>query len=113
MTTVIRSLPNNKYGAIRTTIDGITFDSKAEANRYALLKLREKAGEVYEVELQKPFILSVEGRVIGTYRADFAYYDATIKRNRVEDVKGTDTPLSKWKRKHVAAQYGVEVEIVR
>lgn len=24
-----------------------------------------------------------------------------------------DTPLSRWKRKHVAAQYGVEVEVVR
>ena len=32
-------------GAIRTTIDGITFDSKAEANRYALLK-PGKGGEV-------------------------------------------------------------------
>lgn len=113
MTAIVHSRSKNKYRAVRTSIDGITFDSKAEANRYALLKLREKAGEVYEVELQKPFLLSVEGRVIGTYRADFAYYDATIKKNRVEDVKGKDTPLSKWKRKHVAAQYGVEVEIVK
>lgn len=104
---------HSKYRAIRTELDGISFDSKAEANHYAILKLREKAGEVYEVELQKPFVLSVDGKVIGTYRADFAYYDATVKRNRIIDVKGVDTPLSKWKRKHVKAQYGIDVEIVK
>ena len=29
----------SKYGAIRTTIDGITFASKAEARRYAELQI--------------------------------------------------------------------------
>ncbi len=32
----------NKYGAKKTTLDGITFDSKAEARYYAALKQREK-----------------------------------------------------------------------
>ena len=35
-----------KYRSKRTVIDGITFDSKKEANRYCELKLLEKSGEI-------------------------------------------------------------------
>lgn len=105
---------SNKYGALRTSVDGIAFDSKAEAQYYALLRLRERAGEVSAVELQKPFTLTAgAGFLVGTYRADFAFFDHKEKRERIIDVKGFDTPLSKWKRKHVRAQYGIEVEIVK
>ena len=118
-----------KYGAKPTTVDGIQFASKAEARRYGELKLLEKAGEIEDLELQPSFSLhaaSTTGQfreavkaaagtrntLVGHYRADFGYLD--YKRGRiVEDVKGIDTPLSKWKRKHVAAQYGVTVEIIR
>lgn len=104
----------SKYGAKRCMLDGISFDSQAEARYYAALKLREKAGEVGGVELQRPFPLMVAGGlVVGSYRADFAFWDFKDDRFRVIDVKGFDTPLSKWKRKHVKAQYGVDVEIVR
>lgn len=103
-----------KYNARKTVVDGITFDSAAEARYYAALKLREKAGEVGGVELQKVFpLLAPGGFVIGAYRADFAFWDHVVDRFRVIDVKGFDTPLSKWKRKHVKAQFGVEVEIVK
>jgi hypothetical protein len=109
-----RKPKRSKYGAQKTVLDGITFDSKAEANYYAALKLREKAGEVGGVELQRPFPLMVaSGIVVGSYRADFAFWDHKEDRFRVIDVKGFDTPLSKWKRKHVKAQYGLDVEIVR
>ena len=44
---IFNSKPNfNKFGAKRTTIDGITFDSKLEADRYIQLKLLEKAGKI-------------------------------------------------------------------
>ena len=36
----------NKYHAIKTTVDGITFDSRAEARRYRELKLLERAGVI-------------------------------------------------------------------
>lgn len=104
----------NKYGAKKTMLDGITFDSQAEANYYAGLKVREKAGEVGGVELQRPFPLMVaSGIVVGSYRSDFAFWDFKEDRFRVIDVKGFDTPLSKWKRKHVKAQYGITVEVVK
>lgn len=104
----------SKYGAKRCELDGIKFDSQAERDFYANLKLREKAGEVGGVELQRPFpLLVASGIVVGSYRADFAFWDHKEDRFRVIDVKGFDTPLSKWKRKHVKAQYGFEVEIVK
>lgn len=104
----------SKYGAVKTKLDGITFDSKREAAVYAELKLRHKAGEIGEVELQKPFpLLAPSGEIVGIYRADFAFWDFKEDRFRVLDVKGYDTPLSRWKRKHVKAQYGTEVEVVK
>ena len=103
----------NKYGAKRTTIDGVTYDSNAEALFGEQLRLREKAREVTEIERQKKFELAVHGIRIGEYRADFVFWDFVECRYRIIDVKGHDTPLSKWKRKHVKAQYGIEVEIVK
>jgi len=107
--------PRSKYGAKKTTVDGITFDSAAEAKRYAHLKLLERVGEISDLKLQEPFACKVgdRGLVVCTYRADFSYFDERERRQRVEDVKGMDTPLSKLKRKLVHAIHGVEVEIVR
>ena len=45
-----------KYRSKRTVVDGITFDSKKEANRYCELKLLEKSGEIKNLELQKKYI---------------------------------------------------------
>jgi hypothetical protein len=69
--------------------------------------------------LQPEYALCVGGDSphvpIGHYRGDFAYLkksgDACVRI--IEDVKGVDTPLSKWKRKHVQAQYGVTVQVVK
>ena len=59
----------NKFGARKTVVGGITFDSKREAEYYAELKLREKAGEVHEIELQPEFRLIVNGNDCGRFRA--------------------------------------------
>ena len=104
----------NKFGAIKTVLDGITFDSKREAAYYAELKLREKAGEISDVELQRPFaLIAGAGKLVGTYKADFTFTDHIAGRWRVIDVKGHDTPLSKFKRKFVEALHGVKVEVVK
>lgn len=110
----------HKYGAQQTVVDGIKFPSKAEARRYGELKLLQRAGRIDSLEVQPVFELTVSagGRwtKLGTYRADFRYW-ADVKtanpREVVEDVKGYMTPLSKWKIKHVEAEHGITVEIVR
>lgn len=124
------SAPRSKYGAVKVTIDGVTFDSKAEGRRYQELKALEAAGEIWELELQPVFPLTVpsttgtiagaakalagtfRGR-IGEYRADFKYYDKATVGYVVEDVKGFKTPLYRWKKKHVEAQYGIRIREIR
>ncbi len=103
----------NKYGAKKTIIDGITFDSKAEASYYTSLKLRERAGEVCDVEMQRPYCLTVNGVLVATYRADFVFWDIMVHRRRIVDVKGVKTPVFRLKRKLMKACHGVDVEVVR
>lgn len=108
----------SKYRAVKTTVDGITFDSKKEAQRYHELKLMEKAGHIRALELQPRFPLWVHtGLVnrapvtIGEWRADFSYEQDCSGGwvERVEDVKGFKTALYRWKKKHFEAQYGIEI----
>ncbi|WP_416330616.1 DUF1064 domain-containing protein, partial [[Clostridium] innocuum] len=47
----------SKYGAVKTEVDGIKFDSKHEALRYQELRLLEQAGEITNLRLQVPFEL--------------------------------------------------------
>lgn len=47
----------HKYNAKKATIDGITFDSKAEAAYYNRLKILKKAGEIKDFEMQVQFNL--------------------------------------------------------
>ncbi|RVL60383.1 MULTISPECIES: DUF1064 domain-containing protein [Sinorhizobium] len=103
----------SKYRNKKTTVDGIKFDSKREAQFYSSLKQLERAGQVYEVELQKPYALTVNGQLVCTYKADFAFYGAIQKRNRVVDVKGVATKDFVIKKKLMRAVFGIDVEVVR
>ena len=108
----------SKYGAIRTTIDGITFASKAEARRYAELQILLKSGEITDLKLQPKYPLVFTPRKgadpvnVGSYIADFWYR----KRNKeavVEDVKGMLTPVYRLKKKMVEAIYSIKIVEVR
>jgi len=112
MTTPRRYTARSKYGAVPTVVDGIRFDSKKEARRYQELRLLEKAREIEDLTLQPIFSLKASLGTVGEYRGDFCYTDLRTGLRVVEDVKGVDTPLSKWKRRHVKAQYGIEVQLV-
>ena len=109
-------MKKNKYGAIKTTVDGITFDSKAEAQRYGELKQLEKAGKIKSLEMQPTCDLHVRECKIGTYSADFRYWNLNKGVWIVEDVKGgnaTKTPLYRWKKKHVEAEYSITITEVQ
>lgn len=86
----------NKYGAERTVVDGIEFDSKAEAKRYLQLKAMEQRGEISDLQLQVVFKLLPAQELNGhkerpmTYVADFTYLDSSNKFV-VEDVKSAIT----------------------
>ena len=100
----------SKYRAVSVVVDGIRFDSKGEAVRWEQLKLRQRAGEIWNVKRQVRFPLHAagDGMKIGEYIADFTYCDKKSHGVVVEDFKGAPpTPLARWKVKHLIAEYGV------
>ena len=101
-----------KYGAIKTTVDGLTFPSKREANRYALLRILEKGGKIQNLEVQPTYDIAINGTHVCKVKLDFRYFDIDRNRIVIEDSKGMDNPLSRLKRKLVEAAHGIIVELV-
>ena len=91
----------SKYHNVKTTLDGITFDSKKESERYFELKLLEKAGQISALELQPKFelyVVSEESNLrihVGNYRADFAYWQRAKEGHQVRHVEDVKTPATR------------------
>jgi hypothetical protein len=89
-----------KYHNTKTVADGIKFDSKLEAERYAQLKILERAGVIRALELQPSFELLPSFRKNGktwrktVYKADFRYILAEGDRIIIEDVKGSTAVIT-------------------
>lgn len=101
----------SKYGNRKTEVDGIRFDSSAEAKRYGELKLLEAQGAIVELQLQPRFPLMVNGEKVGTYSADFQYRDSN-GRLVVEDVKGMPTTVYRLKKRLMKAVHGIDIQEV-
>lgn len=99
----------NKYGNRPVVIDGRRFASQAEGRRYQVLKIRELAGEISDLELQPCLKLVVEGHFICRYLADFRYREVVTGSSVVEDVKGKRTREYNLKKKLVKALFGIEI----
>lgn len=56
----------NKYRNIKTTVDGIEFDSRKEADYYCQLKLLKRAGEIKDFGLQPRYELQPTFKKNGT-----------------------------------------------
>ena len=120
-----------KYNATKVTIDGHTFDSKHEANRYLELKWLERAGTITDLQLQVKFELIPaqyapdEVKVLKSgkekiskgkclerecsYIADFVYTDLRTGKTVVEDSKGMRTPEYVIKRKLMLWVHGIRI----
>lgn len=107
-----KTAKRNKFGAIRTTVDGITFDSKHESIRYQSLKVLRALGKIKDIELQPTYPIVINGIPICKVKLDFRYFDKDIKDIVIEDAKGKDLPMSRLKRKLVEAMYGIKVNLV-
>lgn len=103
----------NKYGAVKKRIDGFTFDSKAEADRYTYLKILEQAGSISDLKVHPRFRIEHNSMRICAVVLDFQYWDKKQNRHVYEDVKGVDNPMSRLKRKLLKADWGIDVVIIR
>lgn len=99
----------SKYRAKRVEVDGIRFDSRAEARRYGELRLLEAAGTISDLKLQVEYPIYLKGQYICTYRADFVYFDREKGEWIIEDVKGVRTQVYRLKRRLVEASYGITI----
>ena len=110
----------------KTYIDGILFDSKREANRYLDLKILEKGGEIWDLQLQPKFELQPKFKIPDetkkqgfktvsaiTYTADFQYKTRFrgFEVEVVEDVKGHKTQAYQLRKRmflyhHVFLKHG-------
>lgn len=102
----------SKYGNRKVTLDGIVFDSQAEAYRYQELRLLEDGGAIRALTCQPKFLLQ-DGFVHNGkreraiyYIADFKYLDVDTDEWVIEDAKGARTEVYKLKRKLFLAKYG-------
>jgi hypothetical protein len=107
----------NKFNAVKTTVNGIKFDSKLEAKRYGQLILIEKGGLIKHLKLQVPFRLDMSHKTCPCckavnykrYVADFTYIeDGQLV---VEDAKGKPTVDFRRKKRLMKAIYGIDVKL--
>lgn len=104
-----------KYHNKKVVVDGKTFDSQKEADRFQELSMLLKAGEITDLRCQVPFVLIPQQRFNGKvverscrYIADFTYYrDGKL---HVEDTKGFRTPDYVIKRKLMLYIHGIRIE---
>jgi hypothetical protein len=101
----------NKYSNKKTAVDGITFDSKAESQRYGELKMMERHGLIKGFEMQVPYSIDVNGYHICKYIADFVvtWPDGLIT---VEDVKGVETRDFRLKMKLMKAVHNIDITLI-
>ena len=108
----------NKYNAKRTEVDGKSFDSKAEAERYVYLLEQVRNGHIRDLELQPKLVFMVYGDPVKSaagrtlsYKPDFKYWKKDTVGGKVhwtpvyEDVKGVATDLWKFKWAFAKATY--------
>ena len=100
---------SSKYRNRKTVIDGITFDSKKEGQRYQELKLLQRAGKIRNLRMQVEFELIPKqaGERACKYKADFVYHLAG--EMVVEDVKGKRTREYIIKRKLMLWRHGIKI----
>jgi hypothetical protein len=103
---------------IKTVIDGITFDSKREAEYYCELKMRKRSGDIKEFALQPKYLI-IDGYVRDGKKVRPTYYIADFlihhkdDSHEVVDVKGMETAVFKLKRKLFESKYNMKLTIVK
>ena len=109
-----------KYGNRKVETEDGTFDSVKEYSRWQELKLMERAGEIYELQRQVPFVVipaqrDDRGKLVERevkYIADFTYRERCGNRLVVEDTKGLKTREYIIKRKLMMYRLGIRISEV-
>lgn len=106
-----------KYRNEKTDVDGIRFDSRAEAARWVQLVRMQQAGEIADLRRQVTFELVPSVKFFGAkratpairYVADFGYTDVRANLPVIEDVKGMLTRVYKIKRHLMKHLFNIDI----
>lgn len=103
----------SKYGAQKATsaLIGRHFDSKLERDWGEHCALRQKAGEIQDLEFQVAYELVVNGIWIGRYTCDAQYRENGVLH--VTDPKGQPSRDYRLRVKLMVACHGIVVEEVK
>lgn len=108
--------PRPRYTAKPEWLDGIRFGSQRELARYKDLKLMQAGGAISGLKIHPRYDLYACGVLLGYMELDFEYLDHTSGKVVYEDVKdpkknsSTRTSIYKWKRLHLSAEHGIEIQ---
>lgn len=110
----------SKYRNVPVVVDGMRFASKAEAERYRTLLVKQTIGDVSNLMCQVPIELAPAVRLPGAarytpalrYVADFAYVDRW-GRTIYEDVKGAPLTAAYKIKRHLLAARGIYIVEIR
>lgn len=122
----------SKFHNEPVTVDGVKYDSRGEASRMAFLKLLERAGKINGLQYHKKFELipaiteevvehlktkdKIVTKTVQTaryYEADFTYTIVATGEEVVEDFKGMETDLFKFKAALFFYKYGKRIKTVK
>lgn len=123
--------PKSKYHNETVTVDGIRYDSKNEALRHNFLKIMEQASEIHNLRYHVKYELipaiteevvvhlKTKDKIVTKtvqsaryYEADFVYINKSGEEV-VEDFKGQETELFKFKAALFRYKYGKDIKIVK
>ena len=106
----------SKYRSEKTEVDGVKFDSRAEASRWQQLELMEKAGVISSLQRQVPFELAPAVMLDGRTKPPIRYFaDATYMENGALIVEDTKSAITRKKpeyriKKHLMRHiHGIEI----
>lgn len=113
----IAVLKRNKFGAKKTMVGDLKFDSQREAKRWQELKLLERFGKIGGLERQVVYILAPSVKIAGEtrarpplrFRADFRYIENG--RGVVEDSKGVADTAFRIRQHLMKSVHGIDVRL--
>lgn len=105
------SRPGNKFGARKTVVDGITFDSVKEGQYYRTLKEQKRLGIILDFEIKRRWDLVVKGNKVTRYTCDFVVFNRDGSET-VIDVKGGNATRTRdyvLRKKLMKAIHGIDI----
>ncbi len=108
-----------KYRNKPCIVDGLKFDSIAEAARWGSLQLMQDVGMIRGLERQVPYVLVPSVKFDGSARAkpavkltvDFVYWEG--EKRVLEDTKGIVTDIFRLKQHLLKSVHGLEVRLTK